>query len=174
MYWTISPTEGIIYKNSTSVENTGMAQIKPDNEVLEMAISREIAARNFFLALADRLDNPELCKMLKELADEELVHRERLELELIKNGIVVDTAKKDNNFQSSDYVISSEEIINLDLKDLLEICIQKEDASFRFYQEMLLHSLDTSTKETLLAIIEDEIKHKLRFETEYQKLLKKH
>jgi rubrerythrin len=151
-----------------------MEHIKPDNEVLEIAITREIEAYKFFLTLAARLDDPGLCKMLEEFAQEELTHKERLELELIKNAIVVNTSNKDHIFQQSDYVISKEEIINLDLKDLLEICIQKEDASFRFYQEMLLHAQDTSTKETLLAIIEDEIKHKLRFETEYQKLLKKH
>jgi len=149
-----------------------MEQIKPDNEVLEIAISREIEARNLFLTIAERLDNPQLSKMLEELAEEELEHKERLEMELIKNGIVVDTSKK-CDLHTSDYVISREEIIRLDQKDLLEICIQKEDASFRFYQEMLPHAQDKSTKETLLALIEEEIKHKLRFEAEYEKLIKK-
>jgi rubrerythrin len=150
-----------------------MAQIKPDNEVLEIAISREIEARNFYLALAERLDNPQLCKMLEDFAQEELEHKAKLEMELIKNGIVVDTAGRENSFQSSDYIISNEAKVELDLKDLLEICIQKEDTSFRFYVDMLPHAQDKSTSETLLAIIEDEIKHKLRFETEYEKLIKK-
>ena len=164
--------ERIINEREIASGKLTMAQIKPDNEVLEIAISREIEAHNFFLALAERLDNPQLCKMLEELAAEELEHKAKLEMELIKNGIVVDASKK-CNFQASDYVISSEEIIKLDQKDLLEICIQKEDASMRFYAEMLPHAQDNSTKETLLAIIEEEIKHKLRFEAEYEKLIKK-
>lgn len=150
-----------------------MARIKPDTEVLEIAISREVEARNFYLALAERLDNPELRKMLEELAEEEVEHRAKLEMELMKDGIVVNTAQRDKSFQTSDYVISNEAQLNLDLKDLLEICIQKEDASFRFYADMLSHADDKSTKETLLAIIEDEIKHKSRFQTEYDKLFKK-
>jgi rubrerythrin len=150
-----------------------MTQIKPDNEVLEFAISREVEAHNFYLALAERMDNPQLCQMLEDFAQEELEHKAKLEMELIKNGIVVDTAQKDNSFQASDYIISDEATIGLDYKDLLEICIQKEDASFRFYVDMLPQAQDKSTNETLLAIIEDEIKHKLRFETEYEKLIKK-
>lgn len=150
-----------------------MARIKPDTEVLELAISREIEARNFYLALAERLDNPGLCKMLEDLAEEEVEHRAKLEMELMKSGIVVDTSSRDRSFQSSDYIISNEAQINLDLKDLLEICIQKEDAAFRYYADMLPHAEDKNTKETLLALIEDEVKHKYRFQEEYDKLFKK-
>jgi len=64
--------------------------------------------------------------------------------------------------------------INLDLKDILEMCIQKEDSSFRFYIDMLSHAQDKNTKETLLALIEEEIKHKSRFQSEYENLFKKH
>lgn len=150
-----------------------MSRIKPDNEVLELAISREIEARNFYLALAERLDDPALSKMLEDFADEEAEHRAKLEMELMKNGVVVDNSRQDRNFQTSDYVVSHEAQIKLDLKDLLEICIQKEDASFRYYADMLPHAEDKETKETLLAIIEDEIKHKYRFQTEYEILFKK-
>ncbi len=151
-----------------------MSRIKPDNEVLELAISREIEARNFYLALAERLDNPALSKMLEEFADEESEHRAKLEMELIKNGVVVKPGERDKSFQSSDYVFTNESQINLDLKDILEICIQKEDAAFRYYADMLPHAEDKETKETLLAIIEDEIKHKYRFQEEYEILFKKH
>ena len=151
-----------------------MARIKPDTEAIELAITREIDARNFYLALAERLDNPRLSKILEDLAEEEVEHRAKLEMELIKNGIVVDTARKDKSFQPSDYVMCNEAQINLDLKDILEMCIQKEDSSFRFYIDMLSHAQDKNTKETLLALIEEEIKHKSRFQSEYENLFKKH
>lgn len=150
-----------------------MDRIKPDTEVLELAISREIEARNFYLALAERLDNPALSKMLENLADEETEHRTKLEMELIKNGIVVDTADRGKSFKLSNYVLTNDAQINLNLKDILDMCIQKEDASFRFYIDMLPQAQDKSSKETLLAIIEDEIKHKSRFQSEYDKLFKK-
>jgi len=86
----------------------------------------------------------------------------------------VDTSARDKSFQASDYVITNEAQINLDLKDVLEICIQKEDAAFRYYADMLQNAGDKETKETLLAIIEEEIKHKTRFEEVYDKLFKKH
>jgi len=57
-----------------------MARIKPDTEAIELAITREIDARNFYLALAERLDNPRLSKILEGLAEEEVEHRAKLEM----------------------------------------------------------------------------------------------
>lgn len=148
-----------------------MAKLAPDNEVLEYAISREVEARNFYLSLAERVGNDRLSGILRVLADEELEHKAKLEMEFMKSGIVVDTSIKHNDFQISDYVVSDEPVIDMDLKDMLEICIQKEDRSFRLYVDLLQYAKDQNTKETLLAIIEEEIKHKLRFETEYDNLL---
>ena len=53
------------------------------------------------------------------------------------------------------------------------IAIEKEEASFRTYISLIPTFSDEPTRETLLAIAEEEIKHKLRFETEYNLLLKK-
>ncbi len=152
--------------------NKSMTKVEPDNEVLEYAISREIEANKFYLALAERVGDAAIKNVLEELAAEELEHKAKLEMEFMKSGIVVDTSKKDVSFNVSDYVMSDEPVIDMDYQDVLSLCIQKEDASFRLYIDLLPYTIDENAKETLLTIIEEEIKHKVRFEIEYDNFLK--
>ena len=50
--------------------------------------------------------------------------------------------------------------------------MEKEEAAFRTYVNMVAEARDEQTQELLLALAEEEVKHKLRFETEYDILLK--
>ena len=50
--------------------------------------------------------------------------------------------------------------------------MEKEKAAFRTYVNLMAETRDEQTRELLLALAEEEVKHKLRFETEYDVLLK--
>jgi hypothetical protein len=73
-----------------------MGEIGSIGQVLELAIIREIQAADACMILASRSENPQLQSVLEQLADAELDHKARLELELMKEGIVVKTV--DANF----------------------------------------------------------------------------
>jgi rubrerythrin len=60
----------------------------------------------------------------------------------------------------------------MDYKDMLLLGIEKEEASFRTYVTLIGTVHDQESREALLAIAEEEVKHKLRFELEYDMLLK--
>jgi rubrerythrin len=51
--------------------------------------------------------------------------------------------------------------------------MEKEEASFRIFVNMIPNVHDEQSRELLLALAEEEVKHKLRFETEYNNLLHK-
>ena len=51
--------------------------------------------------------------------------------------------------------------------------MEKEEASFRTYVNLVGQSQDEQSREVLLALAEEEVKHKLRFEAEYDMLLRK-
>ena len=53
------------------------------------------------------------------------------------------------------------------------LAMEKEEASFRTYVNLIPTIHDQQSREVLLAIAEEEVKHKLRFEIEYDMLLKK-
>jgi rubrerythrin len=60
----------------------------------------------------------------------------------------------------------------MDYKDMLMLGIEKEEASFRTYVNLAPSVHDQESREVLLALAQEEVKHKLRFETEYDMLLK--
>jgi rubrerythrin len=149
--------------------------VEPDDyyEVLELAIAKEIEAYNFYLALADRVEDRQMRKTFKDLAKEELEHKAKLELEVMKTGRTVAVEEKPLR-PGRDYILSDDESpLDMDYKDMLLLGIEKEEAAFRTYVNLVASVLDEESREVLLAIAEEEVKHKLRFETEYDLLLKK-
>ncbi len=149
--------------------------LEPDDyyEVLELAIAKEIEAYNFFLALADRVKDRQISKAFKDLAKEELEHKAKLELEVMKTGRTIAVEQKPLR-PERDYILSDNESpLDMDYKDMLLLGIEKEEAAFRTYVNLSTSVLDEESREVLLAIAEEEVKHKLRFETEYEILRKK-
>ena len=61
-------------------------------EIIEFAIGREAAASEFYMSAAELMDNPAMQILCQDLAKVELEHKATLELELMKEGIVAQTA----------------------------------------------------------------------------------
>ncbi len=147
--------------------------VESDQEILEFAIFRENEAYNFFMTLADRVKDERISKIFEEFAAEELVHKEKLELEIMKLGKTVSTELEPPR-PADEYIISDDnELLDMDYRDVLMLAIEKEDAAYKTYINLIGTIHDEHSKEVLLALAEEEIKHKLRFETEYKNLEKK-
>ena len=150
-----------------------MGKVDSDEEILEFAVFRENEAHNFFLALASRVKEPQMRKVFEDLAAEELEHKEKLELEIIKTGKTVSTEQQPPR-PTSEYIISDDPSeLDIDYKDTLLLGMEKEEASFRMYVNLIPSVQNEQSREVLMALAEEEVKHKLRFETEYNMLLKK-
>jgi len=150
-----------------------MTDAEPDSEIFEYAIAREIEAYHFYTALAQRVDNPQISKVFEELAEEELEHKAKLELEVLKTGRTLAPPKE--IIKEHEYIISNDPSapLEIDYKDILLLGMEKEDAAFRTYVNMLAAVSDPESREMLLALAQEEVKHKIRFEIEYDLLLKK-
>jgi len=149
-----------------------MAEVDTDIEIWEFAIAREMEANRFYLALAERIDNPEMRKVFEDLAGEELEHKAKLELELMKTGKVISTNRKPAKIDIEQGGQNSGLKLDMDYKDMLLLGIEKEEASFRTYVHLIGTVHEQESREVLLAIAEEEVKHKFRFELEYDMLLK--
>ena len=139
--------------------------------IVQFGILKERQANRFYLAMAQRVADRAISGLFEELAEEELKHRANLELELMKIGIVVDTAADTEEIDSSDYIISDSPQLDMDLKDMLQLAVAKEDAAFRLYIEMAGKAKSQESKDVLAAMAEEEARHKMRFEAELEKLL---
>ncbi len=142
-----------------------------DTEIFEFAIAREIEAYEFYTALSERMVDPEKQKMFAELAAEELEHKAKLELEIMKLGKVITTIDVENTDKVK-YEIEGDYVFDMEYADILHLAIEKENAAFRLYASMSSKVDDQAAVDMLLAIAEQEVKHKLRFEYEYESLLR--
>ena len=148
-----------------------MSEVGSDIEIWEFAIAREIEAVHFYRILAKRTKSPETRKAFEDLAEEELEHKAKLELEVIKMGkTIVEQKPSDFEIDYDKENVGPE--LDMDYKDMLLLGIEKEEASFRTYVTLIGTVHDQESREALLAIAEEEVKHKLRFELEYDMLLK--
>ena len=135
------------------------------DKILDYAISREIQAHDLYSEWATRVDRPQMQKVLKEFATDELEHR--LKLEAVKAG---------------SFKIKPEEIGSLDLADTVEdvkpkrdmvyvealiLAMKKEKAAFKFYTKLADMALEQDSKELFTLLAQQEANHKLRFEIEY-------
>ncbi len=134
-----------------------------DDESLEMAVAREVDSNRFYLALAARVKNPRTKKIFEMLAAEELEHKAKIELEIMKTGRVVkdDQAPVGFHNQQLDYAPT---IIDMNYKDVLLMGIQKEEASIRLYVDLAEMASDAHSKEILIALAQEETGHKQRFQ----------
>ncbi len=147
---------------------------EPDDyiEILEFAIAKEVEAYNFYLALAERVENQQMRSIFEGLAEEELEHKAKLELEVMKSGKTVTVEPKPLRPERSYILSDNESPLDMDYKDMLLLGMEKEEAAFRIYVNLAGRARDEESREVLLAIAEEEVRHKLRFQTEYDILSK--
>ena len=141
-------------------------------DIIEFAIHREVQANAFYLALAGRMVNPQKQQVFEELANEEMKHKERLEIEMMKTGKVVKSPAEDQGSEISYDIVGVDGGIDMEYKDILALGISKEKASFRLYVDLAGRARDEETREVFLELAEEEAKHKFRFEIEYDNFLK--
>ncbi|MBL7188045.1 MAG: ferritin family protein [Phycisphaerae bacterium] len=150
-----------------------MGNVDSSSEILEFAISKEVESYHFYMAISRRVDTAKMREVFEELAAEELEHKAKLELEIIKTGKVIPAQEEPQAGPDSDYIVDEDNaLLDMDYRDMLLLAMEKEEASFRTYVNLVANACDEQTKEMLLALAEEEVKHKLRFETEYDLLLK--
>ena len=143
-----------------------MDRLDSIDEILEFAIAREVEANQLYKYLAKRMKNPEMCKVCEDFAEEELEHKSKLELEVMKQGEVV------SEFFISDYMMDIDNRMDMDYEDMLTFAIQKEERSVKLYNDLAAIVKDEDSRETLLALAKEETEHKQRFVIEYDNLLK--
>ena len=141
-------------------------------EIFELAITREVEAHQFYLDLVRRTKNPMMKKIFRELAEEELEHKAKFELEIMKEGKVVATAEKAADFNLSSYLENAEDVREMDYKDMLIMAIAKEKRSVRFYIELAALVKDKESRDVLVSLAEEEAKHEARFQIEYDQLVR--
>jgi len=150
-----------------------MEEFRSDDEILQFAIGREVSAHQFFMDLADQMENTTMRLLFENFAKEELRHKAILELEVMKRGLVVPEPIDTDDLDQTDVMVAIDPELGIDYKNALMLAINKEAKSFRLYVELAAMVKDKQSRETLLSLAQEEAKHELRFEIEYGAAIKR-
>lgn len=143
-----------------------MKQWESFDEVLDFAIGQEEEAAIFYIDLAGQVQREWMKKVFLGFADEEKGHKRKLEG--VKQGKKLLTAeKKVLDLKIGDYLVDTPASTQMDYQAALVLAMKKEKKAFKMYTELSEMADDAELKTLFVGLAQEEAKHKLRFEIEY-------
>lgn len=143
------------------------------DDILKFAIAKEEASYQFYTDIAHQMQSETSNTIFEELAKEELNHKTQLELEIMKRGKVVKPSDNEPYRIKGDFILEMDFPKDIGYEDALMIAIRKEKAAFKLYVELMRIAENEEAFETFMALAEEEVRHKLMFEAEYNNLMQK-
>jgi rubrerythrin len=139
---------------------------KDFKEVITFAIRKEAEAYNLYKTYSRLVKTPGLKTMFEELAQQEQKHREILE-GVERKDVSDYKVKKIPDLKIGDYVEKEEFSPDMDYASALRLAIKREELAHRLYSLMAEKAEDPELKKLFSVLAQEESKHKLRLETEY-------
>lgn len=143
-----------------------MKELTSFDAILDFAIEEEQKAVDFYSELAGQATSDEMRKVFEEFAQEEVKHKATLK-EVKETGIANMPPENVADLKIADYVVSVKATPNMSYEEALVVAMNKEKAAFRLYTSLSERAVDAGLKELFAALAQEESKHKLRFEIEY-------
>jgi rubrerythrin len=142
-----------------------MEKFQSADALLDFAIAREEEAVEFYTELAEKARGAAK-KAFEDFAKEEMGHKQKL-LKIKAGKQFAPVEGKIIDLKIADYVVDVDQQGELDYQQALILAMNKEKAAFRLYSELAEAAEDENLKSLLTALAQEEAKHKLRFEIEY-------
>jgi rubrerythrin len=150
-----------------------MKQWNTIEDVLEFAINSEEESIQFYTRLAERADKPWMRAVFEGFAREEQGHKAKLTSIKEGRGDLPAPAKV-QDLKIGDHLVEQKPDPELDYQQALILAMKKEKAAFRLYTDLANLAPNESLRQTFQALAQEEAKHKLRFEIEYDDNILKH
>ena len=135
------------------------------DEILDFAIAGEAEAHQFYTDLADKMENAAVREVFLGFAKEELGHKARLEG--VKKGSTPPPFEKVQDLAIADYLVAAKPSADMDYQSALILAMKKEKAAFKLYSTLAAKVQDEQLRNLFLMLAQEEAKHKVRFEIEY-------
>lgn len=142
--------------------------------ILGVAIQREIDAYALYTTAADAAEIPSARQMLRDLAAQEMGHREKLE-SLLAGGLfkVLSTEqdRKIEDLKITDHLVKVPLAPDSDLQEILIVAGKREAASHDLYTSLAKVAEDSESVKLFRHLAQEELVHKRRVEALYDDLV---
>ena len=146
-----------------------MTHFQSIEAVLDHAIAMEQAAVDLYLQLAERAQAKDMREVFRAFAQEERGHRAKLEAVKAGKRPALGERGKVQDLKIADYVDDVALSENPSYADILVFAMKREKQAFRLYTDLAERAEEASIRELFLTLAQEEARHKLRFEIEYDR-----
>ena len=143
-----------------------MEEFKSIDDILDFAINSEQEAVDFYTQLANQSSNEEMEKVFTKFAREEMGHKSRL-MNIKETGAYEMRETQVKDLKIADYLVDVEAKPNMSYQEALIVAMKKEKSAFKLYMNLSEKAGTPEMQEVFLGLAQEESKHKLRFELEY-------
>ena len=149
-----------------------MKEFKNINDILDFAIMGEQEAVDFYTQLANQAKSAAIKKVFMEYAEEEMRHKAKL-VGIKENGVFEMSAVKVKDLKIGDYLVDVKPSPKMTYEEALIFAMKKEKKAFMLYMKLSEQAENSELKKVFLSLAEEESKHKLSFELEYDNYILK-
>jgi rubrerythrin len=136
------------------------------DEILDYAIGQEEEAVVFYTDLAARVNKVWVRKIFEDYAEEERGHKRKL-LAIKEGKLLQSDERVVDDLKIADYLVDSGPDSSMGYREALILAMKKEKAAFKLYSDLAAASSNLQIREAFHKLAQEEAKHKLRFELEY-------
>ena len=143
-------------------------------EILKLAIEREIEAFNLYSNAAKSTNNSAIRKAMEEMAEQERGHRIKLENIAAGNvrwAIRRSRTEQVTDLRLSDHLEGGSLDPGADYQDILLFAAKREKAAHEFYEAMTEMLDDPLIQNVFQMLAAEELKHKNRLEKIYEEVV---
>ncbi|RPH34039.1 MAG: rubrerythrin [Bacteroidales bacterium] len=147
-----------------------MTEFTNINDILDFAIQNEQNAVEFYNELAKTARTEDMRSTFTLFAQEEMGHKARL-MKIKEEGIFSLPTAKVADLKIADYVVRTEVKGEMTYEQTLVLAMKREKAAFKLYSKLSEKAPNEDLKKLFLGLAQEESRHKLKFELEYDEFV---
>jgi rubrerythrin len=147
-----------------------MKEFKSADDILDFAMDREEESFKFYMELAKTSKRPGMKELFQQFAKEEKGHKAKI-LDIKKGKLMAGSPKKIADLKIGDYLVDVKPGKDLDYQQALVLAMKKEKMAFKLYNDLAERAPAEALKNLFLSLAQEEARHKLRFEIEYDDMV---
>jgi rubrerythrin len=147
-----------------------MKEYNDIDEILDFAIENEQRAVDFYNELALRTKNDDMKQTFEKFALEEIGHKAKL-MKVKEDKIFETQTHKIIDLKISDYLDHVKATDSMTYQEALILAMKREKSAFILYSKLAERTTNKGLQNLFNQLAQEESKHKLMFEIEYDEVI---